>query len=112
MKNYAKRIQLPKMKLLLIANPIVLPNVSIARISINPNTKASLTYCWIVTIIHHSRAMIYDSSTKICGILDRQTSKVNVEGYSIEEERSWYLAGNVGAVISVLSVAFLYGFFR
>jgi len=38
--------------------------------------------------------------------------KVNVEGYTIQEERSWYLAGNVGAVISVLSVAFLYGFFR
>ena len=41
-----------------------------------------------------------------------KSGKVNVEGFSITEKRSWFLMGNGGAVISVMAVAFLYGYFR
>lgn len=49
---------------------------------------------------------------RICfGETTEEKVKINVDGYSIEEEKSWQIAANIGAVFVLTVCAFLYGYF-
>jgi len=49
---------------------------------------------------------------RICfGETTEEKVKINVNGYSIEEEKSWQNAANIGAVFVLTVCAFLYGYF-
>ena len=49
---------------------------------------------------------------KICfGETTEEKVKINVNGYSIEEKKSWKTAANIGAVFVLTVCAFLYGYF-
>ena len=49
---------------------------------------------------------------RICfGETIEEKVKINVNGYSIEEEKSWKNAANIGAAFVLTVCAFLYGYF-
>ena len=49
---------------------------------------------------------------RICfGETTEEKVKINVNGYSIEEEKTWKIAANIGAAFVLTVCAFLYGYF-
>ena len=49
---------------------------------------------------------------KLCfGETTEEKVKINVNGYSIEEDKNWKIAANIGAVFVLTVCAFLYGYF-
>ena len=41
----------------------------------------------------------------------QQKVRVNVEGYSLKEDKYWKLATNIGGAFVLVTTAFLYGYF-